>query len=269
MDFLRAAYRVSIRRACRVLEASKSSYHYKSRKDGQAVLRKRIREIAETRVRYGYRRIHVLLRREGWEINHKRTYRLYCEEGLQMRSKTPKRRVSAKLRDDRRPASAPGEVWAMDFMADQLFNGQRIRVLTIVDIFCKISPAIGVGFSYKGCDVVETLEQATKEQGCPKRIRVDNGPEFVSRDLDLWAYARGVVLDFSRPGKPTDNAYIEAFNSRFRQECLNASWFLSLDDARSKIEAWRIEYNTVRPHTAIGHMTPAEFAASSGQACLA
>ncbi len=269
MDFLRTAYAVSIRRACRVLRASKSSYHYKSRKDGQAVLRKRIREIAETRVRYGYRRIHVLLRREGWRINHKRTYRLYCEEGLQMRNKTPKRRVSAKLRDDRRPASAPGEVWAMDFMADQLFSGQRIRVLTIVDIFSKVSPAIGVGFSYKGCDVVDTLDQAVEEHGCPKRIRLDNGPEFVSRDLDLWAYAKGVVLDFSRPGKPTDNAYIEAFNSRFRQECLNASWFLSLEDARSKIEAWREEYNTVRPHTAIGHMTPVEFAKSSGQACLA
>jgi putative transposase len=177
-------------------------------------LRKRIREIAETRVRYGYRRIHVLLRREGWKINHKRTYRLYCEEDLQMRSKTPKRRVSAKLREDRRPASAPGEVWAMDFLADQLFNGQRIRVLTIVDNFSKLSATIGVGFSYKGSDVVETLEQAVKAQGCPKRIRLDNGSEFVSRDLDLWAYARGVVLDFSRPGKPTDNAYIEAFNSR-------------------------------------------------------
>jgi putative transposase len=186
-----------------------------------------------------------------------------------MRNKTPKRRVSAKLREDRRPASAPGEVWAMDFMADQLFNGQRIRVLTIVDIFSKLSPTIGVGFSYKGSDVVETLEQAVKAQGCPKRIRLDNGPEFVSRDLDLWAYARGVVLDFSRPGKPTDNAYIEAFNSRFRQECLNAYWFLSLEDAKSKIEDWRIEYNTVRPHTAIGLRTPAEFAASSGQACLA
>lgn len=200
-----------------MLQASKSSYHYKSRKDGQAVLRKRIREIAETRVRYGYRRIHVLLRREGWRINHKRTHRLYCEEGLQMRNKTPKRRVSAKLRDDRRPALAPGEIWAMDFMADQLFSGQRIRVLTIVDVFSKVSPAIGVGFSYKGCDVVDTLEQAIRAHGCPKRIRLDNGPEFVSRDLDLWAYAKGVVLDFSRPGKPTDNAYIEAFNSRFRQ----------------------------------------------------
>ncbi len=196
-----------------MLRASKSSYHYKSRKDGQAVLRKRIREIAETRVRYGYRRIHVLLRREGWRINHKRTYRLYCEEGLQMRSKTPKRRVSAKLRDDRRPASAPGEVWAMDFMADHLFIGQRIRVLTSVDIFSKVSPALGVGFSYKFCDVVDTLDQAVEEHGCPKRKRLDNGPVFVSRDLNLWSYAKAVVLDFSRPGKPTDNVYIEAFNS--------------------------------------------------------
>jgi putative transposase len=251
------------------LRAGRSTYHYRSLKCGQAVLRKRIREIAETRVRYGYRRIHVLLRREGWRVNAKRVYRLYCEEGLQMRNKTPKRRVAAKLRDDRRPATATNDCWAMDFMADQLFNGQRIRVLTIVDIFSKISPAIGVGFSYKGHDVVGTLEAAIKEYGCPRRIRVDNGPEFVSRDLDLWAYTNGVILDFSRPGKPTDNAYIEGFNSRFRQECLNAYWFLSLMDARSKIEAWRVDYNTVRPHTAIGHLTPVEFAAASGQACLA
>lgn len=157
----------------------------------------------------------------------------------------------------------------MDFMADQLFNGQRLRVLTIVDIFSKISPAIGVGFSYKGYDVVETLGKAIKEYGCPRRIRVDNGPEFVSRDLDLWAYTNSVILDFSRPGKPTDNAYIEGFNSRFRQECLNTYWFLSLEDARLKIEAWRMDYNTVRPHTAIGHVTQVEFATASGQACLA
>ncbi len=183
MDFLRIAYRVRIRRACGVLQAGRSTYHYRPRKDGQAVLRKRIREIAETRVHYGYRRIHVLLRREGWRVNAKRVYRFYCEEGLQMRNKTPKRRVAAKLRDDRRPATAPNDCWAMDFMADQLFNGQRIRVLTIVDIFSKISPAIGVGFSYKGHDVVGTLEEAAKEYGCPRRIRVDNGPEFVSRDL--------------------------------------------------------------------------------------
>ena len=132
-----------------------------------------------------------------------------------------------------------------DLARRSLLNGQRIRVLTIVDVFSKLSPRIGVGFTYKGCDVVETLEQAVNDHGCPKRIRVDNGPEFVSRDLDLWAHAKGVVLDFSRPGKPTDNACIEALNSRFRQECLNASWLLSLEDARSKIEAWRVDYNPV------------------------
>ena len=140
-----------------------------------------------------------------------------------MRNKTAKRRFSAKLHDDRRPATAANECWAMDFMADQLFNGRRIRVLTIVDIFSKVNPAVGVGFTYKSHDVVATLERAVKLRGCSKHIRVDDGPEFISRDLDLWVYGTGVVLDFSRPGKPTDNAYIEAFNSRVRQECLNAS----------------------------------------------
>ena len=203
---------MSIRRACAVLKARRSTYHYKPRRPSQAALRKRIREIAETRVRYGYRRIHVLLRREGWQVNAKRVYRLYCEEGLQLRNKVPKRKVSAKLREDRCPAAAPNEIWAMDFMADQLFDGRRLRILTIVDAFSRLSPAIDVRQSYRGADVVDTLERVTKVYGMPKTIRVDNGPEFVSRDLDLWAYMNGVTLDFSRPGKPTDNAFVELFN---------------------------------------------------------
>ncbi len=267
MDFLRTAYQVSIRRACTVLKANRGNYHYQSVKSEQAVLRAEIKEIASTRVRYGYRRIHTLLRREGWQINHKRVYRLYCEEGLQLRNKTPKRKVSAKLREDRSAPKAINDIWAMDFMADQLFNGQRLRILTIVDAFGKLCPAIGVGYRYRATDVVDTLDQAVKEYGCPKTIRVDNGPEFISKELDLWAYAHGVELDFSRPGKPTDNAFIEAFNSRFRQECLNAAWFLSLNDAKSRIEAWRTEYNTSRPHSAIGNIPPAEFARLSALAC--
>jgi putative transposase len=204
--------------------------------------------------------VHILLRREGWNINHKRTRRLYRAQGLQLRNKNPKRKVAAKLREDRVMATTPNECWAMDFMVDQLFDGRKLRVLTIVDICTKLCPAIGVGHAYKGHDVVTTLEAAAREHGRPKRIRVDNGPEFVSRDLDLWAWQHGVVLDYSRPGKPTDNAFAEGFNSRVRQECLNAFWFLSLDDARCKIEAWRVEYNTVRPHSAIGHLPPADHA---------
>jgi putative transposase len=156
----------------------------------------------------------------------------------------------------------------MDFMADQLFDGRRIRFLTIVDTFTRFSPAIDVRLSYRGADVVETLEAAIKAHGVPREIRVDNGPEFISRDLDRWAWLNGVTLDFSRPGKPTDNAFAESFNGSLRAECLDASWFLNLDDARSKCEAWRQDYNTVRPHSSIGHRAPVERAKTSGQACL-
>jgi putative transposase len=268
VDHLRTGYRISIRRACRAFPLNRSTYHYRHRRPEQAPLRKRIRELAETRVRYGYRRIHVLLRREGWRVNHKRVRRLYIEEGLQLRNKSPKRKVSAKLREDRAVATAPNECWSMDFLSDQLFDGRKIRILTIIDTFTRLSPAIDVRPSYRGSDVVETLERIAPIYGRPKRIRVDNGPEFVSKDLDLWAYLNGVVLDFSRPGKPTDNAFAESFNGKFRAECLNAYWFLSLDDARSKYEAWWTDYNQVRPHSSIGNQTPIERARASGQACL-
>lgn len=143
-----------------------------------------------------------------------------------------------------------------DFVHDQLATGRKLRILTIVDTFSRYSPAADPRFSYKGEDVVQTLERVCQEVGYPKTIRVDNGSEFVSRDMDLWAYANDVTLDFSRPGKPTDNAYIESFNGSFRSECLNAHWFMSLDDARQKLEAWRRDYNTVRPHSAIGNNPP-------------
>ena len=247
---------MSIRRACRVLLVDTSSYHYKSRRRGQADLEKRIKEIAETRMRYGYRRVHVVLLREGWMTNIKRTYRLYTGLGLQLRNKTPRRRVKAKLREDRCPASMPTQTWAMDFVHDQLAMGKKIRVLTVIDIFSKFSPIIDPRFSYRAEDVVMTLERVCGEVGYPKTIRVDQGSEFISRDLDLWAYTKDVILDFSRPGKPTDNAFIEAFNSKFRSECLNAHWFMSLDDARSKMEEWRRYYNEERPHSGIGQITP-------------
>jgi putative transposase len=205
------------------------------------------------RVRYGYRRVHILLRREGWVINQKKTRRIYRELGLQLRNKTPKRRVKAKLRDDRRPATRSNETWAMDFVHDQLATGHKLRVLTIVDIFSRFSPALEPRLTFRGTDVVATLDRVRNEVGFPATIRVDQGSEFVSRDLDLWAYQRGVMLDFSRPGKPTDNAYIEAFNGRFRAECLNAHWFLSLADAQKKVEDWRRYYNEERPHGAIGN----------------
>jgi putative transposase len=256
VDEVRSEWQVSIRKACEALEVDRSTYHYKSRRSGQATLEHRIKEICHVRVRYGCRRVHILLRREGWTINHKKTRRIYRELGLQLRNKTPKRRVKAKLRDDRRPATRSNETWAMDFVHDQLATGRKLRVLTVVDIFSRFSPALEPRLTFRGTDVVEILERVCNEVGFPATIRVDQGTEFVSRDLDLWAYQRGVTLDFSRPGKPTDNAFIEAFNGRFRAECLNAHWFLSLADAQKKVEDWRRYYNEERPHGSIGNKPP-------------
>ena len=175
---------------------------------------------------------------------------------LQLRNKTPKRRVKAKLRDDRKDATAVNKTWAIDFVHDQLVTGRKLRVLTVVDTFSRFSPIVDPRFSYKGEDVVQTLERVCKVYGYPKYIRADNGPEFISHDLDLWTYQKDVILDFSRPGKPTDNAFIGSFNGKFRAECLNAQWFLSLEDARLKLYAWRRDYNEVRQHSAIGYNIP-------------
>lgn len=178
--------------------------------------------------------------------------------GLQLRNKHPKRRVKAKLREDREEAVGPNDVWATDLVHDQLATGRKMRVLTMIDTFSRYVPILDPRFSYRGEDVVKTLDRVCKEIGYPKTIRVDQGSEFISRDMDLWAYHNGVTLDFSRPGKPTDNAFIESFNDRFRAECLNAHWFLSLSDAAEKLEAWRRDYNEQRPHGAIGNKVPIE-----------
>ncbi len=258
-------YRVSERRGCAAMRFDRSSHRYRGHRSEQAPLRHRIKEIAAVRPRYGYRRIHVLLRREGWAINHKRVLRLYREEGLNLRTRRPRRHVSAAHRLERLAIGAPNEVWAMDFVSDALFNGKRLRALTVVDAFTRECLAIQVAQGIRGEDVVAVMERLQFQRGAvPRKIRVDNGPEFVSKALDHWAYRAGVTLDFSRPGKPTDNAYVESFNGRFRDECLNTHWFLSLEDARAKIEAWRRDYNETRPHTSLGFLTPAEFASSAG-----
>jgi putative transposase len=251
VDHARVVWQVSVRRACRALPVEQSSYHYRSRRAGQAPLSKRIKELAETCVRYGYRRVHVLLRREGWAVNVKRVCRLYREQGLQLRNKSPKRRVKAKLRDDRAAATAANQVWAMDFVHDQLFDGRKIRALAVVDTFTRLATAIEVRRAWRGRDVVAALDRAALEVGYPKTIRLDNGPEFISKELDLWAFMYDVTLDFSRPGRPTDNAYIESFNGKFRVECLNTNWFLSLDEAQRKCEAWRRDYNHALEHPSV------------------
>jgi putative transposase len=258
--FLRVGFGLSERRACRALGLSRSVQRYRSVADDQAALRMRLRDLAAARVRYGYRRLHVLLRREGWPVNHKRVYRLYREEGLTLRRKPrPKRPSLPRVAPP--PPTRPHAQWSMDFLSDRLADGRRFRVLTLVDHVSRVSPAIAADRSLPGERVAAVLEAAAHVYGQPERICVDNGPEFASRALDAWAYRRGVQLVFSRPGKPTDNAYIEAFNSRFRDECLDQHWFASLEEARQAIEDWRLEYNAERPHGSLGQQTPAEFAA--------
>ena len=202
----------------------------------------------------------MLLKREGWPIGRKRVYRLYTEENLALRRKRPWRHVSATHRLERSAPTSRDDIWSMDFVVDELASGQRFRTLTIVDIFTRECLDIAIGQSLRAADVVAALEQLRFSRGVPKRIYCDNGSEFVSAQMDLWAYANAVKLDFSRRGKPTDNAFIESFNGRFREECLNTHWFQSKEDAKEKIDAWRWEYNETRPHRSLKGLTPREFA---------
>ena len=260
---LQVAYRVAERRACRALGFPRASHRYRSVRDPRAEIWIRLRDLATSRVHYGYQRLWVLLRREGWVVNKKLVYRLYCEEGLGIRRRKPRRRRSVQVREARPEMERINESWSMDFMADRLVGRERFRLLTLVDNFSRESLAIEVGQRLTGDDVVRVLERVAAERSKPQSIRVDNGPEFVSTSLDLWAYFNGVKLDFSRPGKPTDNALIESFNGRLREECLNQHWFSSLDKARRLTGAWREDYNRHRPHSALGDRTPIEFARDS------
>jgi putative transposase len=233
-------------------------------KDEQAVLRMRMKEIANTRIRYGYRRIHIMLKREGWEINHKRVYRLYREEGLNLRKKKTNRQKSASRTPTTALPNVINECWAMDFVSDQLYNGKRFRTLALIDLCSRECLALYADKSITGEAVAGVLDSLKYTRGLPKRIKVDNGPEFISKSLDAWAYFNQVQLDYSRPGTPTDNAYIESFNGSFRDECLNTNWFMSLNDAKDKLEQWKNDYNEYRPHSALTYLTPFEFARSNG-----
>ena len=264
--YLRKAYRISERRACAVLMVNRKTIQYKSMKMDVPALRARIKDIAAARVRYGHPRIHIMLRREGWLVNRKRVYRIYREEGLSMRLKPPRRRKSAAVRSERPIADTVNHTWSMDFMADNLADGRKIRLLTIVDNYSREWLALDVAVGFKGTDVAQALTRIIGERGRPRKIRCDNGPEFVSKALDQWAYWNKVELDFSRPGKPTDNAFIESFNGRVRQELLNASWFETLEQAREMTSAWKAEYNDHRPHRSLGNRSPRDFVRANASA---
>jgi putative transposase len=232
-------YAVGNRQACRCVRLHRSAYFYRSRMNPLTALRQRMRELAHARVRFGYRRLYVLLKREGWDVGKDRFYRVYCEENLGLRRKRPWRHVTSAHRARKQPAGRPNEVWGMDFVADQLSNGRKIRTLTIIDLFTRECLGIEVGFSLRGDDVVAAMKRLQYSRGTPQRISCDNGSEFSGGQMDLWAYTNKVQMDFNRPGKPTDNATVESFNGKFREECLNAHWFETIEDAREKIDAWR------------------------------
>ena len=246
---------LSERRACRLVKIHRSVARYKPRREAPTELLTRLRELASERRRYGYRRLAVLLRREGFVVNHKKVYRLYRDEGLAVRRRKRKKLAGAERVKPSLPESR-NQCWSMDFVQDSLADGRRIRVLTLVDNYSRECLALEVGTSLPGARVVRVLEQVSRIRGKPKTIVVDNGPEFAGKALDAWAYENGVGLHFIAPGKPVQNAYIESFNGKFRDECLNEHWFSSIDEVGAIVEAWRQDYNTVRPHSSLGYRTP-------------
>ncbi len=257
---LKEAFQFSERRACKIVGLCRNSCRYQAKPKNDEEIRARLRELAEKRRKSGAPTLHTLLRREGFLINHKRTERLYREEGLSLRRKKRKKRISHLRVLMDRPERV-NHHWSMDFVSDGLYNGRRFRVLTIVDNFSRECPALEVDHSLTGKRVSRVLDRIALTRELPEVITVDNGPEFISKALDLWAFEHGVKLRFIQPGKPTQNAYIESFNGKFRNECLNDNVFVSLDSARSIIEEWRQDYNSERPHSSLNNITPQEFAA--------
>jgi putative transposase len=250
---------LSTRKACRFIGLSRTSFGYRPViKPDEEVIRNRLRKLAQTRRRFGCPRLHVMLRREGFNINHKRTERIYRQEGLILRIRRRKK-MSSLLRIELPKPNYPNHIWSMDFMRDNLANGRTMKVLSVVDEYTRKCFRIEADTSINGVRVARVLTEIGHIEGLPEIIIIDNGPEFISNALDVWAYKRGVKLTFIRPGKPVENAYIESFNGRFRDECLNENWFLTLEHARRIIEKWRDDYNNARPHSSLGYLTPEEF----------
>src|SRR5262249_1370659 len=260
VHYLMGRYEVSQRRAGRAGRFCRSRLRDEGRRGPPNRLRARPGGAAPKPGGVGSRRPPRLVHREGWDVGKHRFYRVYTEEGLALRRKRPWRHATAVHRERRRPAMARNEIWTMDFVADQLADGHRFRALTVIDLFTRECLAIDVGHGLSGRDVVATLERLRFERGLPQRIYCDNGSEFVSAAMDLWSCRNGVILDFSRRGKPTDNAAIESFNGRFRDECLNIHWFASVEDAQQKIDTFRWDYNENHPHRALEGLSPREYA---------
>jgi putative transposase len=259
VQYLKAQWELSERRSCGLAQAGRTLVRYEARAKDEGDLRQRLRELAALRKRFGYRRLGLLLRREGMVVNHKRVYRLYREEGLSLRRRKRKR-LTSEGRGPGELANGSNQVWSLDFVSDCTATSRRLKLLTIVDTFTRESLAIEVDTSISGERVARVLDRVIAERGAqPEEVVMDNGPELTSRALDQWAYERGVRLHFIAPGKPVQNAFIESFNGRLRDECLNLNWFFGVADARQIVEAWRLDYNQVRPHGSLGGLTPEEY----------
>jgi putative transposase len=248
---------ISERRACRFTGFPRSSQRYATRRASDAALRERLHTLALLRPRWGYRRLYRLLRRDGMIVNRKRVQRVYRDAGLSVRRR-PRKRVAVE-RVPRSVPIAPNIRWSMDFVSDALADGRKFRAFSVVDDFSRECPVIAVDRSLPGERIGRELDQVAQVRGYPEVIVCDNGPEFRSEAMDQWAHQHRVTLQFIEPGKPVQNCFIESFNGRLRDECLNESWFVSLADAQQTIEAFRLDYNSARPHSSLGNCTPSEF----------
>ena len=261
---IRQAYQLNESRACGLVGITRWINRYQSRRDPQDELRQRIRELAGNRPRYGYRRLTVMLRREGRKVNTKRVYRIYREENLGVRTARRKKR-GTHLRVPLPEPTRPNQRWSMDFVSDRLTDGRWFRILTVVDQYTRECLCAYADRSQTGDKVVVQMKRLTVLRGLPQSITTDNGGEFAGKAMETWSYKNGVKLDLIRPGKPVENGYIESFNGRLRDECLNGEIFFDLADARDKLERWRRDYNENRPHSSLDDRTPAEFVITAGQ----
>jgi putative transposase len=258
-QYLRASYGMSQRWAFRAVQLNRSSGRYQSAKTPDTDLEARIRTLALARRRFGYRRIFLLLRREGVIVNKKKVYRIYRAAGLSVRRRKGRKKALGS-REERREVQRPNGRWSLDFVSDQLTDGRRLKLMTVVDEYTREALRVVVSRSIRGDDVTRELEGIVAERGMPEEIQSDNGTEFTSNAVQEWAYRRGIKWRYIEPGKPTQNSYIESFNGRIRDECLNEHWFETVTEAKSLIELWRKDYNEHRPHSSLGGMTPAAFA---------
>ena len=257
MAFAQREFRLSERTACKLLDVERSSYRYEPRPDRNAALREELLKLARQKPRYGYRRLHALLSRRGQEVNVKRVYRLYVEERLMVRRKRRKRLARERAVEPR--LSGPNQEWAMDFIVDGLATGRMVRILSVVDAYTRECLALEADTSLGSGRVTRVLERLIAERGRPEAVRSDNGPEFTSRRMIGWAEDFKVGLVHIQPGRPMQNGHVESFHGRLRDECLNATWFRTLNDVRCTLATWREEYNCERPHSSLDYRTPNEF----------